>query len=193
LDGPAGKVPVIALTASAFKEDRMRAEQAGMNDFIAKPFGEAELVQKCFSWTSDPHLGSPGEWAHEAGLTDPSEAAPNHLDKYPADFVRSVLQIFLETAPPVFERLVVSIQNADWEQAKTSAHWLRGGASRAIAPDLQDQLAHIESVCATGPTNIPTAKVEALISSFRQACDSAEKWMENDRKYSTSPVEPSVS
>ena len=50
LPEPAGNVPIIALTASAFKEDRIRAEQAGMNDFVAKPFQDTELVQKCFSW-----------------------------------------------------------------------------------------------------------------------------------------------
>ncbi len=37
LDGPRGRVPVVALTASALAEDRERCQQAGMTGFLAKP------------------------------------------------------------------------------------------------------------------------------------------------------------
>ncbi len=39
----ATKVPIIAMTASAFAEDRIAAKKAGMNDHLAKPL-EAKLV-----------------------------------------------------------------------------------------------------------------------------------------------------
>jgi PAS domain S-box-containing protein len=38
--------PVIAITASAFDENRHEALDAGVDDFIAKPFHEAELLEK---------------------------------------------------------------------------------------------------------------------------------------------------
>ena len=37
LDGPRGQIPVIAMTANAFEEDRQKAFEAGMNAHIAKP------------------------------------------------------------------------------------------------------------------------------------------------------------
>jgi len=43
LPAPARNIPIIALTADAMKEDRDRCMQAGMNDYISKPFRLEEL------------------------------------------------------------------------------------------------------------------------------------------------------
>jgi CheY-like chemotaxis protein len=43
LPAPVCNIPVIALTADAMKEDRERCIQAGMNDYISKPFSLDEL------------------------------------------------------------------------------------------------------------------------------------------------------
>ncbi len=43
LQTPACKTPIIALTADAMKEDRDRCMEAGMNDYISKPFRLEEL------------------------------------------------------------------------------------------------------------------------------------------------------
>jgi PAS domain S-box-containing protein len=40
------EVPIIALTADAFEETKMRVLQTGMNDFITKPFKQDELFAK---------------------------------------------------------------------------------------------------------------------------------------------------
>jgi two-component system, sensor histidine kinase len=45
LEQRAALIPVIALTASAYPEERARCLEAGMNDFIAKPLKLAELEQ----------------------------------------------------------------------------------------------------------------------------------------------------
>ncbi|MDP1793560.1 MAG: PAS domain-containing protein [Acidimicrobiales bacterium] len=37
LDGPKGRLPIVAMTASALEEDRQRCFDAGMDEFIAKP------------------------------------------------------------------------------------------------------------------------------------------------------------
>ena len=39
------QIPIIAMTANAFTEDRLRAKEAGMNEHIAKPF-DAKLLVK---------------------------------------------------------------------------------------------------------------------------------------------------
>lgn len=52
LQSGAKEVPIIALTASAFTDDRDRCLSAGMNDFITKPIKLDYLLEKCAFWAS---------------------------------------------------------------------------------------------------------------------------------------------
>jgi CheY-like chemotaxis protein len=44
------QTPIIALTANAFAEDRKRCMDAGMDDFVAKPFEPEPLFGVLLKW-----------------------------------------------------------------------------------------------------------------------------------------------
>ncbi|MFY7905945.1 MAG: response regulator, partial [Burkholderiaceae bacterium] len=46
------RVPIVALTANAMQSDREACLQAGMNDFLAKPFKTHELVACVERWAT---------------------------------------------------------------------------------------------------------------------------------------------
>jgi PAS domain S-box-containing protein len=50
LDTESPRVPIIALTASAFDEDRERCTRAGMDDFLTKPLDLAQLKSTLEKW-----------------------------------------------------------------------------------------------------------------------------------------------
>ena len=46
-------LPIIALTANAFDDDRNACFDSGMNDFMTKPVSAEELSEKVRDWTSE--------------------------------------------------------------------------------------------------------------------------------------------
>jgi CheY-like chemotaxis protein len=56
-----GDVPIIAVTASAFNEDRERCLRAGMNDHVAKPLRSEELFAAVRAALQDRPAGDPAE------------------------------------------------------------------------------------------------------------------------------------
>jgi CheY-like chemotaxis protein len=48
--GSGGVPPIVALTANAFAEDKKRYLEAGMDDYLAKPFDKASLEAVLKRW-----------------------------------------------------------------------------------------------------------------------------------------------
>jgi len=54
LEGEIGTVPIVAMTAGAFNEDRQRCLEAGMDDYLSKPVVRADLLRAVDQWLKAP-------------------------------------------------------------------------------------------------------------------------------------------
>jgi len=57
LPGPAGRVPIVAMTASAMERDRQACADAGMTDFVSKPFKPDAFVAVLGRLMAEPSEG----------------------------------------------------------------------------------------------------------------------------------------
>ena len=107
------QVPVLALTANAFRADLDRYLKAGINDCLTKPFKEDEFYRKLVALVqaSAPPLYDL-EQVHE--LAD-GEAA----------FVERVVRSFLLHVPPVLQQAQAAAAAGQWAQVAKLVHHIK--------------------------------------------------------------------
>jgi two-component system sensor histidine kinase/response regulator len=71
-DARNGSLPIIAMTANAMASDRRATEDAGMNDFVSKPFDVGKLYATLMQWIP-ASAGAPAQFEHllGSGSADP--------------------------------------------------------------------------------------------------------------------------
>jgi PAS domain S-box-containing protein len=153
------QVPVLAMTANAIREIQAQCQQAGMNDYISKPFQSAELVAKVLQWTDMSDVPAREKPGPEKSDASEHKVTPAELDGCVIAFdelvkrVMGDIEIAMELLTQAIERLPAdvreidkAIQTHDARQVAMTAHKLKGGAGNLAAEVLRDLCAQLENM-----------------------------------------------
>jgi PAS domain S-box-containing protein len=156
-------LPIIAMTAHAFEDEKLRCQQAGMNDFLSKPIDPTLLQQVLLRWkpatirntkipASTPSTVSDGAELPDLPGIDKVEGLRRMMNK--TRLYERVLcdfyQRFVGEAVAIGEALAAS----DHETAKRYAHSTKGLAGSIGASDLQASAQALEIAIHENATNL---------------------------------------
>lgn len=148
LEYPKCDIPIIAMTAHAFKEEQDRCLSNGMNDYIMKPFDPGDLCAKICKYTNivskkESEPVSSVQAGEEAlfNLGTLIEACSGNKNE-----LQTVMDVYEATVPADIDGLVIAYQSGNSEQVQLKAHSLKTafsylGMNNAV--DLLDGLSQV--------------------------------------------------
>ena len=159
--GTGKRVPIIALTANAMKQDREDCLNAGMDDHLGKPFNRRQIQEILERWMPSPSQGGPAGTA--AADTAPAQPALGDvLDQQVLDQLKElqnsdnpdllarVLTLYMQESPKEMARLAEAVSNNDADAVGNAAHSLKSSSGNVGATAMTQLCTQLQSAGRSG-------------------------------------------
>jgi CheY-like chemotaxis protein/HPt (histidine-containing phosphotransfer) domain-containing protein len=148
--GERGKsLPVIALTAHAFKGDDEKCRRAGMDDYLTKPLRDHELVRMLERWSGGTERAEKEKPATKENMIFEAQLLPTNLDS--TSMAREVVGEFLQDFQNRLEAMKRYRHNQDVDGFNREAHSIKGAAATIGAWELSDEAGQFQNQAAQFP------------------------------------------
>lgn len=159
----AERTPVVALTAHAVNEKKMKLLLAGMDDFLSKPVSEEDLINTITRWVTkignrdlsetQPAEGSPAITHENMPETAATDKAPlltfswsesMSLAKNKPDLATDMLKMLIHTLDETSASLVSSLEQDDMDTLFEVNHKFHGGCCYCGVPAVRNASKQLE-------------------------------------------------
>ncbi len=187
LPGAVSQIPIIAITANASEEDKDKCLEAGMNDFMPKPFRAEELFLKVSRYANLKKETNSETKKNRVGKTNAKKRIIRlgYLRSVATGnkkFLKDVMEIFVSQIPEELVLLELALKERNWVALGDTAHKMKLGinvmgmkeaekiilytevqAREKIAPDettLQAKMEKLREMCTTAVQEVKDLMVE---------------------------------
>ncbi len=190
LDSRFAAVPILALTAHVLPEERLKCQEAGMDDYVPKPFKPGELRERVEHWArarksaaaeeeevkepaSDPDPEDPGK----GSVDSPGpEGPPVYLEEFRATMreagiesvVDAAVEAYLGETPRRMEALEAAAAAGDWKAVEREAHGIKSGSRNIRADSFGSLLEEVERAGKEGREADVRAALPELVATYRR-------------------------
>jgi CheY-like chemotaxis protein len=197
-NGASTRIPIIAVTANALQGDREACRDAGMDDFLSKPFSREQLHRMLLRWLPEnaPRNGPTGGFLTAAPelsispvVNEPKTMLPKQtagravlestaLDAIRAlqrdgmpDLVNTVINKYLSHAPMLLDTLRRAVATGDAPAVREAAHSLKSSSANVGATELAARCGQLEVAIRLDNIVPSTAQVRELETEYRRVRD----------------------
>jgi CheY-like chemotaxis protein len=176
--GTGRRIPIIATTASAMKEDKERCMEVGMDAYLAKPIDRTALFEAMDMLLREPQAAK--DDTAGARPANPVFDAAIALESLDGDFdlLREIIGISQTQFTKHMRNIRDGVATNDAKLLERAAHGLKGTAANLLATDVMEASSRLEEMARAGSLGGSQGvlqSLEAAISKLQQALGEFEK------------------
>ncbi|MGM0619990.1 MAG: ATP-binding protein [Bacteroidota bacterium] len=138
---------IIAITATNEENEQKACLEAGILDFIPKPFSEMQLFETIHSTLNleEPKLKPSAENENIAEMKRMANG-----DK---EFLKEMISIFISSTEKGIDNMETALKNSDWETISETAHQIAPQCKHTGDVELYNQIKKLEKMAGESPEN----------------------------------------